>query len=85
MMNLRETVDGPGPIKDPPIYSAFAIIFRVVDRGDESIIRPFLGMPAIRGTRLTVFHLMDYFLAGETVEWVADFFQIPVGDARAAG
>jgi uncharacterized protein (DUF433 family) len=40
--------------------------------------------PAVRGTRLTVYSIMDLYFGGETPEVIAEFFRIPVGDAQAA-
>jgi len=50
----------------------------------EPIIRPFQGTPAIHGTRLTVYHIMDFYFAGYTAEAMADFYKLPVGDVQAA-
>ena len=49
------------------------------------IIRPNSnGTPAVRGSRLNVFHIMDHYLAQRPREWVAEFYGIPVDDAAAA-
>lgn len=54
------------------------------DERQEDIIRPFQGMPAIRGTRLTLYHIMDDYVARRPVEQVAEFYKLPVGDVVAA-
>ena len=51
---------------------------------DEPIIRNFGNSPAIRGTRLTVYAIMDNYFDGETIESIADFYKIPIEDAKAA-
>jgi uncharacterized protein (DUF433 family) len=56
----------------------------MAEQPDEPIIRPFQGTPAIRGTRLTVYHIMDHYVANDPVEEVAEFYKLPVGDVVAA-
>ena len=40
--------------------------------------------PAIRGTRLTVYSIMDFYFDGETSEAIAEFFRITPEEAQAA-
>ena len=52
---------------------------------DEPIIRPnFSGAPSIRGTRLSVYSIMDFHFAGDPPEEIADAFRITLDEARAA-
>src|SRR5437660_879232 len=50
----------------------------------EPIIRPFGSSPAIRGTRLTVYSIMDNYFSGETSEAIAEFYHITLEEAQAA-
>ena len=54
------------------------------DPTDEQIIRPFQGTPAIRGTRITLYHVMDHYVARRSAEWTASFYGLPVTDIEAA-
>ena len=40
--------------------------------------------PAIRGTRLTVYAIMDYYFRGRSPEFIANLFSIPSEDIVAA-
>jgi len=52
---------------------------------DEPIIRENRnGTPSVRGTRLTVYNIMDHHLAGRPATSIAEFYGIPLGDAQAA-
>jgi uncharacterized protein (DUF433 family) len=51
---------------------------------EEPIIRDWCGIPAVRGSRLTVLHIMDHTEAGRSTEWIAEFYRIPTADAQAA-
>ena len=52
---------------------------------DEPIIRLNRNnTPAIRGTRLTVFSIMDHYFGGATPEWITDFFQVKPEETDAA-
>jgi uncharacterized protein (DUF433 family) len=51
--------------------------------GEPIIRRNGNHAPAVRGTRLTVYSIMDLYFAGETPEAIAEFFRIPLGDAQA--
>ena len=52
---------------------------------DEPIIRlNGNNTPAIRGTRLTVYSIMDHYFSGDTMERIAEVFRIPVEEAEAA-
>lgn len=52
---------------------------------DEPIIRDNQDRtPSLRGTRLTVFNIMDHHLAGRSVVSISGFYDIPIGDAQAA-
>ena len=42
------------------------------------------NIPAVRGTRLTVYNIMDHSLAGRTAAWIAEFYRITPEDAQAA-
>jgi uncharacterized protein (DUF433 family) len=52
----------------------------------EPIIRPNAnGTPAIRGSRINIFHVMDYYLANRAPEWVArEALPVPPEDVVAA-
>jgi uncharacterized protein (DUF433 family) len=52
---------------------------------EEPIIRDNQnGTPSVRGTRLTVYNIMDHHLASRPAEWIAEFYGISCADARAA-
>jgi uncharacterized protein (DUF433 family) len=52
---------------------------------DQPIIREnHNGTPSVRGTRLTVYNIMDHHLAGRQPAWIAEFYDISLADARAA-
>jgi uncharacterized protein (DUF433 family) len=42
------------------------------------------GTPSVRGTRLTVYNIMDHHLAGRSAASIGEFYDIPKGDAQAA-
>lgn len=52
----------------------------------EPIIRPNAnGTPSIRGSRINIFHVMDYYLANDPPEWVAaEALRVPAEDVIAA-
>jgi uncharacterized protein (DUF433 family) len=54
------------------------------DPREEQIIQPFQGTPAIRGTRITLYHVMDHYLARRTEAWTAKFYGLPESDINAA-
>ena len=51
---------------------------------EQPIIRDWCGIPAVRGSRLTVLHIMDHTEADRSTAWIAEFYRIPLGDAQAA-
>jgi uncharacterized protein (DUF433 family) len=51
---------------------------------DQSIIHDRGRGPEIRGTRVTVYNVMDHHLAGRPATWIADFYSITVEAARGA-
>lgn len=52
---------------------------------EEPIIRPnFSGTPAVRGTRLSIYSIMDFHIAGDSAAFVAESFGIGLEDAQAA-
>lgn len=52
---------------------------------DEPIIRPnFSGAPSVRGTRLSIYSIMDFHLAGDNAGFIAQSFGIGLKDAQAA-
>lgn len=52
---------------------------------EEPIIVPnFSGTPSIRGHRVTVYHIMDHYLARRSVAWVAEFYHLTVQEISAA-
>jgi hypothetical protein len=52
---------------------------------DEPIIRDNQDRtPSVRGTRLTVYNIMDHHLAGRSAASIAGFYDIPLSDAQAA-
>ena len=51
---------------------------------DEPIIQNFGNSPAVRGTRLTVYAIMDNYFDGETAESIAEFYRITLEEAKAA-
>jgi len=56
-----------------------------IGMSDESVIRPNRnGLPAIRGTRLTVYSIMDHYFSGAALEEISDFYRIPLEDATGA-
>ena len=40
--------------------------------------------PEIRGTRITVYNVMDHHLGGKPAEWIAEFYSIGVEEIHAA-
>ncbi len=51
---------------------------------DEVIIRPNRnGVPSIKGTRLTVYSIMDHYFAGASLTEISSFYRIT--EAEAAG
>ena len=52
---------------------------------EEPIIRPnFSGTPSVHGTRLSIYSIMDFHLAGDSAQFVAESFGIGLEDAQAA-
>lgn len=52
---------------------------------DEPIIRLNRNdTPAIHGTRLTVYSIMDYYFSGRSAEFIADLFRVSIEEVLAA-
>jgi uncharacterized protein (DUF433 family) len=52
---------------------------------DEPVIRPNRnGVPAINGTRLTVYSIMDRYFAGAGLREISDFYRITEQEAVSA-
>jgi hypothetical protein len=52
---------------------------------EEPIIRPNWNQdPSVRGSRLSVYNIMEFHLAGDKPDEIAGVFGISVGDAQAA-
>jgi len=61
------------------------MILCCIDMIDEQTIRPNRnGMPAIRGTRLTVYSIMDHYFAGAGLGEISDFYRITLEEASSA-
>ena len=48
------------------------------------IFSNFSGAPSVRGTRLSIYSIMDFYLAGDRVDFIAESFGIGLEDAQAA-
>jgi uncharacterized protein (DUF433 family) len=51
---------------------------------DKTIIHDRGRGPEIRGTRITVFNIMDHHLAGRSREWIAEFYKLSSAEVQAA-